>query len=758
MNYSTHRLSLDLHDTSSCHIIYCKKGDTARQIAIDLNESGVPYIIAEDCSAVLVGTKPDKNGLYQVCEIKNNVIYYKFNEQTAPVVGQVDCEIRLYGSNKELITSAGFAIVVEDVEYTDGEIIDSETDFSGLGSLITLSGAEATIDDSVGTPSVEAKLSGPPNERKLSFAFTGIKGERGFTGPQGDTGPQGEQGPQGEKGDTYTLTEYDKKEIGDSVNAVRYESQSLTEDQKAQARQNIGAASDIVYLATDYGISTEATDNAPALQTLIDMVSESGGGIIFFPVGTYNFMRWGTPDHRWAVEMKSNVSIIGENMETTVLKQTQKAYAYSLFGRILDNRGGATDPLTGCTFQNFTVDGYGSSDENAVWGKAFFFQYVKDCVFRDLRLIGTNATALGIDFLDGVVIDNVHCIDCGRTFTGTEAGTSGIGIGTAGWENENFIITNCICEGSGQYGIFIENQGIFYEGNVPYAKGCIISNCIVRNGINKGIGVRGGQNVTVIGCESYENTSHGIYIDNNCKNVKVISCSSANNGGSGICIEPSKTEHLLIKGCTFVNNKAEGIKVSVGAGKNANKLSIQDCYTDGNTIGIDLSANNLSDCVILGNATLDGINNNTTFTGNTSFNDLLNVDTPDTPTETIIAVPFSSLTNGKKLMPDGSLANGTNNSNFATEEYIDVSALNDTFGIFYPTAGVGASRGNIRTAQYDSNKNSLGDSFGLPRADETIGEHDVWKVTKLEGCRYIRLFLNGGFNNVDGELRNLDGV
>ncbi len=137
MNYSTHRLSLDLHDTSSCHMIYCKKGDTARQIAIDLNESGVPYIISEDCSAALVGTKPDKNRLFHACEIKNNVIYYKFNEQTAPVVGQVDCEIRIYGGDGELITSAGFAIVVEDVECTDGEILDSVTEMIGLPSLIS---------------------------------------------------------------------------------------------------------------------------------------------------------------------------------------------------------------------------------------------------------------------------------------------------------------------------------------------------------------------------------------------------------------------------------------------------------------------------------------------------------------------------------------------------------------------------------------------------------------------------------------------
>ena len=539
----------------------------------------------------------------------------------------------------------------------------------------------------------------------------------------------------------------------EDVGAISYNEQSLTPEQQAQARENIGAISTTVYCVADYGISADAEDNTPALQALIDNVSANGGGIIFFPVGTYNFMRWTSSNYRWAIEMKSNVSIIGENLENTVLKQTQEI-PYALFGRILDNGAGATNPLTGCTFMNFTVDAYATGNVNNVCGKAFFFQYVRDCVFRDLRLMGTTATAMGIDFIDRVIIDNVTCIDCGRTFTGTQAGTSGIGIGTAGWENENFIITNCVCEGCGQYGIFIENQGIFYDGNVPYAKGSIISNCIVRNGINKGIGIRGGQNVTVIGCESYENASHGIFIDNNCKNVKVLSCSGANNGGSGIFVTPDNSEHLLIKDCTFVNNQAEGIKVSVDSGKNANKLCIQDCYTDGNTVGLDLSASSLWSCVILGNAILDGVNNRTTFTGNTAFNDLINTNTPDTPSNPTvsISIPFSSLTNGKKLMPDGSITDGNLNATFATEHYIDVSKFNDTFELVYPVSG-----GAIRIAQYDSDKNSLSTSFGLDNATVKDSGYSIWRITKLDGCKYIRVFLSG-LGEVDGELRNIENT
>lgn len=554
--------------------------------------------------------------------------------------------------------------------------------------------------------------------------------------------------------DSSYFTDNQKSLVKEAIGAIGVEEQTFTDEQKAQARKNIDASVNIVYRATDYGISTEADDNTLALQALIDNISEAGGGIIFFPIGTYNFLRWNSPDYRWAIEMKSNVSIIGENLEKTILKQTQKM-PYSMFGRILDNHGGAEDPLTGCTFQNFTIDAYDTGDTNHVCGKAFFFQYVRDCVFRDLRLMGTTATAMGIDFIDRVVIDNVTCIDCGRTFTGTEAGTSGIGIGTCGWENENFVITNCVCVGCGQYGIFIENQGLFHDGKVDYSKGCIISNCIVRNGINKGIGVRGGQNVTVIGCETYENTSHGIYIDNNCKNVKVISCSSSNNQGAGIFITPNASEHLFIKNCTVLNNQSEGIKVNVETGKNADKLCITDCYTDGNTIGIDLSASYLLDCVILGNATLDGVNNNTIFNGNTTFNDLINADEPaepDTPVTEEIKITGSMFTNGKKLMPVdegfgyyGNLVDDNSTTWIATESFIDISSLNDNFEVYYDTC-LGSDITLLRVVQYsdaveptEENHTMALKSDGAIAGETDGSTYHKWTFRKADGCRYIRL-------------------
>ena len=88
--------------------------------------------------------------------------------------------------------------------------------------------------------------------------FTGPRGPRGLTGEDGEPGapgPQGPQGPQGEKGDPgkdgepgVTGPQGPQGEKGDPgkdapQEAILYTAQTLDDAQKAQARENIGAAS-----------------------------------------------------------------------------------------------------------------------------------------------------------------------------------------------------------------------------------------------------------------------------------------------------------------------------------------------------------------------------------------------------------------------------------------------------------------------------------------------------------------------------------
>ena len=67
-------------------------------------------------------------------------------------------------------------------------------------------------------------------------------GEKGDTGPAGPQGEQGPQGEKGDKGDTGPVGPQGKPGMDAPQDAVLYTPQTLTTEQQAQARENIGAA------------------------------------------------------------------------------------------------------------------------------------------------------------------------------------------------------------------------------------------------------------------------------------------------------------------------------------------------------------------------------------------------------------------------------------------------------------------------------------------------------------------------------------
>lgn len=193
------RLTLEIGGSGMPVTVKAKRGDTGRVLRIDLSDGGLPYRISEDCYGVFTGRKPDGTTLCHACTIENNMVVYTFTEQTCAAAGCITAEIRLYGSDDKLLTSASFLLEVQDTVWHAGDV-ESRDQMDALDQLI--------LETVALKQEVEEKL-----------------GNGDFTGPQGPAGPRGEKGDRGEpgaagktpvKGEDY-FTEEDQQELVEAV-------------------------------------------------------------------------------------------------------------------------------------------------------------------------------------------------------------------------------------------------------------------------------------------------------------------------------------------------------------------------------------------------------------------------------------------------------------------------------------------------------------------------------------------------------------
>lgn len=495
----------------------------------------------------------------------------------------------------------------------------------------------------------------------------------------------------------------------------------------------------VYYNANSYGIVANNDDNSDAMQDLMLSLYEKGGGIIFIPNGTYIFKK--------QMEAYSNVSVLGESIDNTILKvvrETDDNNALALFYHHYpqDKEMLLNNPIKSCFYKNFTVDMTDVVVNTYKTGnKAFFYQNVHDCVFEDLKLIGTPATALGIDCLVNTHINRIYCENCGRTWeTGGLYGGAGIGIGTGLLDNESFSITNCICKNSGHFGIFVENQFIFepdiYTGDT---ESIFISNNKVIGSRGNGIGVRRCNNVTVNNNSICDSAENGIYLDQSCEKVSIKNNDVRNSGESGIIIRLSDNEiyesgtDIVQKDICISGNVVDGniIGFSTEGGESeTNKteyLSIKDNIFSRNKRGVKIQKlathedSIIENNCFLNNEIIQADVKKSLFSGNTSKNEIYR----NTKT-----VSYSDLTVGKKIGLDGA---ETEQSDGAISDFLQVSSENLEFYAYSP------NNCSVAFAQYDIAKNFI-ERTSLEELG--ITEDVVKKFTLNDDTKYIKLFIN----------------
>lgn len=163
MNYSNYRVTLDIRKTVASVQLNAKRGDTGRKLYITLSDHGVPCKIADGCYAVFAGTKPDGTLLYNKTTVEDNTIIYAMTQQTTAVAGLVACEVKLFDSMSNLLTSPKLTILVDDVVVPDEEIA-SKDEVTAFVELVT----EATATIEAGNAATEAANTAAQNANEAT--------------------------------------------------------------------------------------------------------------------------------------------------------------------------------------------------------------------------------------------------------------------------------------------------------------------------------------------------------------------------------------------------------------------------------------------------------------------------------------------------------------------------------------------------------------------------------------------------------------
>ena len=240
-------------------------------------------------------------------------------------------------------------------------------------------------------------------------------------------------------------------------------------------------------------------DDTAAIQKAIDIAAHGGGGVVSVPPGTYVVK---------GIQLKTGVNLIGSGA-ATVLKALPGAGVIISFAGGKQTRMRIADLVLDGGKEEQTDSGIGVSvrggsvTELAVErvtfqnhkGRAIFIAGEhRDLLFRDIRIVDTDGTAIEIQSGTDIWIDRAVILN-----PGGKSGRGAHGIYTTYKSNvHNLSITNCRIEGAGHHNIFlgdasevrIENNYIHYAGRLDGSGSGIQANRAYAKSM-KGLLIRG---------------------------------------------------------------------------------------------------------------------------------------------------------------------------------------------------------------------------------------------------------------------------
>lgn len=328
---------------------------------------------------------------------------------------------------------------------------------------------------------------------------------------------------------------------------------------------------------------TDGVNDQEQINAAIVAVSAlPGGGTVHLKAGTYTIGNY--------IKVLSNTKLQGEGMLNTIIKGSGSGYS------ALYNRDGTTgSPLHDIEICDLKIDmeDVTKGAASSIDVKCVFITYIQRFFLHGVWSYGSIGTGVGTDFLVDSVIDRClteYCGRAGESGTGEYLiGCNGFGIGSGQFDNESWIISNCIAKNCGNQGFLIENLNSAVDSYNAQVVNCTAYDCA------NGFLTTGVSQILFSNCIADMNYRNGFYINSddagsttNPKRVIMNNCMSTRNGtmgqsqGSGLYLHDyftagNRLKNIVINGGIFYANSNHGIRIG-----NSTGVSIVGCEISNN--------------------------------------------------------------------------------------------------------------------------------------------------------------------------------
>lgn len=371
-------------------------------------------------------------------------------------------------------------------------------------------------------------------------------------------------------------------------------------------------------------------DEVQINQALVAANALSNGGVVRLKGGTYTISA--------PIKPLNNTKLQGDGMRSTIIQGSGSDFT------ALDNRDGTTAvPIHDIEICDLKIDmdAVAVVTADPIDVKCVFMICIQRMFLHGVWCYGSPGTGIGTDFLVDTIIDRCIVEKCGKAgIAGTNQraiGCNGFGIGSGRYDNETWIISNCIAKNCGNNGFLIENLNSSRDSLNNQVVNCSAYEC------GAGFLVTGVSQVIMSNCIAYSNYTHGFIVNSddalsttNPKRVLFNNCIATHNGtkgqneGAGFYIYDYFTAGNRLKNISIVGsisywNTNHGIWIRNSKGVIISSTRIEGNRNQGIEFQVDNSTNPVTDVTITGNQIL---NNSNTSLGSVSDHSGIRLHTP----------------------------------------------------------------------------------------------------------------------------------